>query len=161
MERSVIRSQRNDIKICRQSKCHFQNLIVVTLPTQNSVFDDFLLCPPNAPSLKSTNSISIVVSPSLSYGEFWPDSAQKPKGPFRTKNATALNSVVFCYGRSFLLFLKRFAADFPLKNSGFKVSAVVFYYRRSELTPRSEFTIRSIFSTGGSFGKLLCRGRPE
>ena len=28
---------------------------------------------------------------------------QKPKGPFRTKNSTAPESVVFCYGRSFLL----------------------------------------------------------
>ena len=28
-----------------------------------------------------------------------------PKGPFRTKNATALNSVVFYYRRSFLLSL--------------------------------------------------------
>ena len=27
----------------------------------------------------------------------------KPKGPFRTKNSTALDSVVFCYRRSFLL----------------------------------------------------------
>ena len=32
------------------------------------------------------------------------------------------------------------------------MSAVVFYYRRSELTTDSKFTIRSVFSTGGSFG---------
>ena len=28
----------------------------------------------------------------------------------------------------------------------------MFYYRRSELTTDSKFTIRSVFSTGGSFG---------
>ena len=27
-----------------------------------------------------------------------------------------------------------------------------FCYRRSEFTPRTEFTLRTIFSTGGSFG---------
>ena len=32
------------------------------------------------------------------------------------------------------------------------MSAVVFYYRRSEFTTDSKFTIRSRFSTGGSFG---------
>ena len=41
---------------------------------------------------------------------------------------------------------------FSFKNSGFEVSAVVFYYRRSEFTTDSKFTIRSVFSTGGSFG---------
>ena len=38
-----------------------------------------------------------------------------------------------------------------IKNRGFKVFAVVFYYRRSESAPHSKFTIRSVFSTGGSF----------
>ena len=33
------------------------------------------------------------------------------------------------------------------------MSAVVFYYCRSELTTDSKFTIRSVFSTGGSFGQ--------
>ena len=39
------------------------------------------------------------------------------------------------------------------------MSAVVFYYRRSEVTTDSKFTIRSVFSTGGSFGfeKVLRR----
>ena len=37
------------------------------------------------------------------------------------------------------------------------MSAVVFYYRRSELTPRSKFTIRSDFSTGGSSGNACVR----
>ena len=32
------------------------------------------------------------------------------------------------------------------------MSTVVFYYRRSEFTTASKFTIRSVFSTGGSFG---------
>ena len=31
------------------------------------------------------------------------DPGPLPKGPFRTKNTTALESVVFCYRRSFLL----------------------------------------------------------
>ena len=35
------------------------------------------------------------------------------------------------------------------------MSAVVLYYRHGEFTTDSEFTIRSVFSTGGSFG--LCR----
>ena len=73
-----------------------------------------------------------------------------PKGPFRTKNTTALNSVVFYYCSSFLQSVA-ICCLLSLKTSGFKVSAVVFYYRRSEFTLRSKFTIRSIFSTGGSF----------
>ena len=32
------------------------------------------------------------------------------------------------------------------------MSAVVLYYRRSECTTDSKFTIRSVFSTEGSFG---------
>ena len=67
----------------------------------------------------------------------------EPKGPFRTKNATALNSVVFCYRRSFLLSVV-ICCLISLKNSGFKVSTVVFYYRRSECTTDSKFTIRSV-----------------
>ena len=76
---------------------------------------------------------------------------QVPKGPYRTKNTTVLNSVVFYYCRSFLLSVA-ICCLLSFKNSGLKVSAVVFYYRRSEFTLRSKFTIRSIFSTGGSFG---------
>ena len=34
------------------------------------------------------------------------------KGPFRTKNSTALESVVFCYRRSFVLSVHRFPASF-------------------------------------------------
>ena len=37
------------------------------------------------------------------------------------------------------------------------MSAVVFYYRRSEFTTDSKFTIRSVFSTGGSFGSTVLR----
>ena len=37
------------------------------------------------------------------------------------------------------------------------MSAVVFYYRRSEFTTDSKFTIRSVFSTGGSFGLMYPR----
>ena len=74
-----------------------------------------------------------------------------PKGPFRTKNTTALNSVVFYYRRSFLLSVA-ICCLIPLKNGGFKESTVVFYYRRSEFTTDSKFTIRTVFSTGGSFG---------
>ena len=33
------------------------------------------------------------------------------------------------------------------------MSAVVFYYRRSEFTTESKFTICSVFSMGGSFGQ--------
>ena len=35
------------------------------------------------------------------------------------------------------------------------MSAIVFYYRRSEFTTDSKLTIRSKFSTGGSFGQSL------
>ena len=37
------------------------------------------------------------------------------------------------------------------------MSAVVFYYRRSEFITDSKFTIRSVFSTGGSFGYFAAR----
>ena len=33
----------------------------------------------------------------------------------------------------------------------------MFYYRRSEFTTDSKFTIRSVFSTGGSFGQPIKR----
>ena len=52
------------------------------------------------------------------------------------------------YCRSSLLSVAICCLIFPLKNSGFKVSAAVFYYRRSEFTTDSKFTIRSVFSTG-------------
>ena len=42
-----------------------------------------------------------------------------PKGPFRTKNSTALEAAVFCYRRSFLLSVHRFPASFPYKNKHF------------------------------------------
>ena len=43
------------------------------------------------------------------------------------------------------------------------MSAVVFYYRRSEFTARSKCTIRSVFSTGGSFGwgSFVEKGGPQ
>ena len=47
-----------------------------------------------------------------------------------------------------------FHAKISLNNSGFKASAVVFYYRSSECTPLSKFTIRSVVSTAGSFGNF-------
>ena len=43
------RSLRNDKKISRQQNLHFQNFIVVTFPTKNSVLDDFPLCPKGRP----------------------------------------------------------------------------------------------------------------
>ena len=39
------------------------------------------------------------------------------------------------------------------------MSAVVFYYRRSEFATDSKFTIRSVFSTGGSFGGAHFHGK--
>ena len=44
--------------------------------------------------------------------------ADSPKGPFCTKNTTALESVVFCYGRTFD-FPYRFSASFPWENQHF------------------------------------------
>ena len=38
-----------------------------------------------------------------------------PKGPFRTKNTTALNSVVFYYCRSFFTICSDLLLNFPLK----------------------------------------------
>ena len=80
-----------------------------------------------------------------------------PKGPFRTEDTTALTSVVvFCAAVVFsYYFCSGLLLDFPLKLWFFKVSAVVFYCGRSEFTTDSKFTIRSIFSTGGSFGWFL------
>ena len=77
---------------------------------------------------------------------------KQPKEPVRTKNTTALNSVVFCYRRSFFTICSDLLLN-SLKNGGFKESTVVFYYRRSVFTMDSKFTIRTVFSTGGSFGK--------
>ena len=66
----------------------------------------------------------------LQFLQVFASQAPEPKGPFRTKNATALNSVVFYYRHSFLL-SGAICCLISFKNSGFKASAVVFYYRRS------------------------------
>ena len=80
------------------------------------------------------------------------DLRPSPKGPFRTKNPTALNSIVFYYCRSFLLSVA--ICCLISLYGGVEMSAVVFYYRRSEFTTDSKFTIRSVFSTGGTFNSL-------
>ena len=60
------RSLRNENKISRQSNLHFQNVIVVALPTKNSIFGKIFLSAPQGPPLsKSRNCLFIVVSPSL------------------------------------------------------------------------------------------------
>ena len=56
-----------------------------------------------------------------------------PKGPFRTQNAMALETVVFCYCRSVLLSMQEFAAIFPKKNSSFRPFTVVNHYDHSDL----------------------------
>ena len=56
---------RNDNTISRQSKLHFQIFIVMAFfPRKTAFLDAFPLCP-QGPSLKITNVIFIVVSPSL------------------------------------------------------------------------------------------------
>ena len=60
--------------------------------------------------------------------DFSKGSPHNPKGPFRTKNTTALDSVVFYYRHSFFYyFCSDLLLNFPFKNSGFKVSAVFFF----------------------------------
>ena len=54
-----------------------------------------------------------------------------PKGPFRTKNAMALETVVFYYTAVVIYYAYWFAADFPKKNSIFRPFAVVNRYDRS------------------------------
>ena len=58
----------------------------------------------------------------------------QPKGPFRTKNSTALKSVVFCCRRSFSLSV---------------LFSCLFFLQKQAL-----LSLRPIFSTEGSFGKL-------
>ena len=58
------RNLRDDNKISRQYKLHFQTFIVVAFPKKNSDLDDFPLCP-IPPPLKNANIIFIVVSPPL------------------------------------------------------------------------------------------------
>ena len=57
---------------------------------------------------------------------------------------------------SFFLISEQFfvSNNFVSEGSGLKVSAVVFYYRRSEFTTESKFTIRSDFSLENPKGGL-------
>ena len=56
-----------------------------------------------------------------------------PKGPFRTKNAIAMEIVVFCYRRCILLSLPICCRFSPGKNSIQITIAVVNYYGSSKL----------------------------
>ena len=76
-----------------------------------------------------------------------------PKDPSVLKHTTALESVVFCYRRSFVLSVPFSCYSFPWKNKHFCALSVAFCYRRSDFSLRSEFAFRTIFSTAGSFGK--------
>ena len=77
----------------------------------------------------------------------------KPKGPFLSKNTTALESVVFRYRRSFSLSVP-FPCLFCLEKTSIsehspsRVAVVV-----ANSSPRAEYTLGSIFSTAGSSGK--------
>ena len=77
----------------------------------------------------------------------------RTKGPFRTKNTTALESVVFCCRRTFSLSVP-FSCLFSLENKHFSALSVAFCCLRSDFTPRTDFTLRSSFSTAGPFGEL-------
>ena len=76
------------------------------------------------PSLMLGNSLSCSYTPSLDPRKVWEGLCQSsrvcknksPKGPFRTKNAIAMEIVVFCYRGSILLSY-RFAAIFPRKTA--------------------------------------------
>ena len=54
-----------------------------------------------------------LLNDSCSNPEFFQDLGPLPKGPFRTKNATALNSVVFYYRRSFFTICSDLLLNFP------------------------------------------------
>ena len=56
-----------------------------------------------------------------------------PKGPFRTKNTMALETVVFYYCRSVLLSMPICCHFYQEKNSIFRPFAVVNRYGRSDL----------------------------
>ena len=78
-----------------------------------------------------------------------------PKGPFCTRNGTALDSVVFCYCRSFLQTVPFSCLFFLEKQALVSTLRIAFCYCCSVLSRRSEFALRAIFSTEGSFGFLI------
>ena len=71
-------------------------------------------------------------SPELTVGFLYGADAQtlilrpQPKGPFRTKNSTAPESVVFCYRRSFLL-----SVPFPC----------FFFWEKTSISEHSPYTV--------------------
>ena len=88
---------------------------------------------------------------------------QEPKGPFRTKNTTAIAKIVNYYAVVFLLRppnLVRRGPFFERKNvcnsqeNGVRTrrAAIVNHPAVLKNSTRSRFTTRSIFSTAGSFG---------
>ena len=75
-----------------------------------------------------------------------------PKGPFRTKTSTALESIVIRYRRSFSPSVP-FSCLFCLEKQGIsEPSPLRFAASVSNLLPVPKFTLHSIFSTGGSLG---------
>ena len=74
-----------------------------------------------------------------------------PKGPFCTKNTMAPESVVFCYRRSSSLSVP-FSCLFCQKNRHLGALSVAFCHLRTDFSPRTEFTLRSLVRTGGSLG---------
>ena len=72
------------------------------------------------------------------------------KGPFRTKNAAAFESVGFLLPPQF--FIVCTFSSFSIANKPIWALSLLFCYRRSECSPRTEFSPCSIFGTEGSFG---------
>ena len=81
-----------------------------------------------------------------------PSVSKSPKGPFSSKNTTALEAIVIWhsiyYRRSCFYHLYHFPASSPQENKHFWALSRVFCCCPSDFSPRSEFALRSIFSTG-------------
>ena len=83
---------------------------------------------------------------------------REPKGPFRTRNSMAPESVVFCCRRSFLVSVPFSCLLFLGKQALLSsIRSVLRFCRSVFFSRRSEFALRTIFSTEGSFGKF-CTG---
>ena len=81
--------------------------------------------------------------------------SQVLKGPFRTKNSTAPESVVFCYRRCFFTIRTVFLPLFPRKNKHFSALSVAFCDFHTDFSRHSEFAVLFLVRKGPWVTKSL------
>ena len=113
------------------------------------------------PPRKSSKAENLYESSRRSWAPLGPPGPRNPerrrprefKGRQTQRNSTALESVVFCYRRSFSFSVPFSLPLLPIEKQAFLILSVAFATSVPDFLPVPNFTLRSIFSTGGSLGR--------